>query len=412
MKKFAALLVSFALLFSFVTSVQAEAKPISIWLDDEPLQLGQSEPIIEKGTTLVPAKLILEKLEFKVSWDQENKAVIAEKAGLVLALLTGHQTAYINNVEKALPAAPRVIGGTAYVPLRFISEAAGYKVSWNNAERAALLEEKEASRGFLWKTEHAGNTVYLLGSIHIANEAMYPLRKEIQEAYESSDYLVVEADISKAGEPAIQKLVEEISTYKDGTTLKDHISAETYAEIGKILKGFGLEPNAFDAFKPWNVSLGLDGLTSQKQGFSAGIGIDAFFLQQAIAGSLPIIELESFELQLRMFDGFSAELQEEMLKGSIESFYAEDSGIDELSDMWVSGNEEELLALTNETAGNEELYKAMLEDRNLPMAHKIKGYLNGEKGETYFVVVGAAHMLGEHGLVPLLEKEGFTVTRQ
>ncbi|WP_282936160.1 TraB/GumN family protein [Paenibacillus sp. RC67] len=31
---------------------------------------------------------------------------------------------------------------------------------------------------------------------------------------------------------------------------------------------------------------------------------------------------------------------------------------------------------------------------------------------TYMVVVGMLHMMGDEGVVPLLEKEGFTVERQ
>ncbi|CAM4159750.1 TraB/GumN family protein [Paenibacillus alkaliterrae] len=412
MKKIAALFLSFALLFSFVTSVQAEAKPISVWVGEEQIQLGESEPILEKGTTLVPAKLILEELDFTVDWDQANKAVIAEKGGLVLALQIGNHTAYVNNAEKQLLVAPKIIEGTTYVPLRFVSEAAGYVVSWSSEQRTVSLEATEASRGFLWKVENAGNTVYLLGSIHIANEAMYPLRSEILNAYKESDYLVVEADISKANDPKIQELVLDLSTYKDGTTLKDHVSAETYEKIGKILAEIGLAANALDAYKPWSVSNTISYFAANKEGFDPAIGIDAYFLQQAIVSQQPIIELESFELQLKMFDEFSDELQEEMLDGSIESYYAENSDIEAVSEMWVTGNEEQLLALTLDTATNGELYKALLEDRNIPMVDKVKSYLNEKEGKTYFVVVGAAHMLGEHGLVPLLEKAGFTVTRQ
>ena len=46
------------------------------------------------------------------------------------------------------------------------------------------------------------------------------------------------------------------------------------------------------------------------------------------------------------------------------------------------------------------------------MVKQVKEYLNSDKKATYFVVVGALHMLGEDGIVTQLQKEGFTVVKQ
>ncbi|MDQ0116102.1 TraB/GumN family protein [Paenibacillus harenae] len=411
MKKIAALFLSLALLFSFVTSVQAEAKPVTVWVEGEQAQLDGQAPILERGTTHVPAESFLKELGFKVSWDEQGKTITGTKEDIVISIQVGKETANVNGTEQPL-IAPKLVNKTLYVPLRFISETAGYEVTWNSELRAVYVEVNEPSRGFLWKVENEGNVVYLLGSIHIANDAMYPLRPEITNAFDASDYLVVEADITKANEPEVQELVLKLSTYTDGTTLKDHLSPETYAKLEGILKENGLPAGAFDMYKPWSVSTTLDYLKAMQSGYNGDNGIDMNFLAQAIERKVPIVELESIEFQLKMLDGFSAELQEEMLATSIENYYATESGIDELSEMWVTGDEEKLMAITNETGEHEELNKAMLTDRNIPMVDKIEGYLKDEDGETYFVVVGAAHMLGEDGIVPLLEKKGYKVIRQ
>ncbi|MNJ00321.1 TraB family protein [compost metagenome] len=54
----------------------------------------------------------------------------------------------------------------------------------------------------------------------------------------------------------------------------------------------------------------------------------------------------------------------------------------------------------------------MLVDRNIAMTDKIEGYLKGQKSSVYLIVVGAAHMAGDIGIVNLLEEKGFTVTRK
>ncbi|MNO04822.1 TraB family protein [compost metagenome] len=54
----------------------------------------------------------------------------------------------------------------------------------------------------------------------------------------------------------------------------------------------------------------------------------------------------------------------------------------------------------------------MLVDRNVKMTEKIEGYLKGKDSSTYMIAVGAAHMLGEKGIVTLLQEKGYTVTRK
>jgi len=53
-------------------------------------------------------------------------------------------------------------------------------------------------KNFLWKVQSRSATVYLLGSIHFLKEDIYPLHKAIENAYESSNNLVVEANINKS----------------------------------------------------------------------------------------------------------------------------------------------------------------------------------------------------------------------
>lgn len=412
MKKITALFLSLVMLLTFATAAQAEAKPVSVWLGGEEIQFGEQTPIVEKGSTLVPARPFLEKLGFEIGWDDENQIVTAEKESLVISLQIDNETALINDEEHTLAVAPKIVNKNTFVPLRFIGEAAGYEVSWDQELRIAALEVKEPSRGFIWKVENNGNTVYLLGSIHVANDAMYPLRPEIEEAFAKADHLVVEADITKAEEPEVQKLAEEMATYQDGTILPDHISPETYAKLGEVLTSVGVPTDALDTIKVWNVSNTIEYLKMATRGFDAGLGIDQYFLLQAIENGVSILELESIELQFNMFNGFSDELQEALLIETLNNFDAEESGIDMLSEMWVTGDEEVLTSLAEEMAENPEYYKAMLEDRNIPMVEKIEGYLNSDEPKTYFVVVGALHMLGEHGIVTLLKEKGFTVDHQ
>lgn len=416
MKKLVALFVSLIMAISFATAAGAApaANPLEIYVNDKLVAFKEDKPVKVNGTTLVPVRMLLEQLDFEIEWNQESQVVTATSTNprnnLVISLQIGHDTAYVNSKPEKLLLAPKKINARTYVPLRFIVEQSGYVIEWDQALNRISIDTVLESKGYMWKVEKDGNVVYLLGSIHVANEAMYPLRDEITEAFEDSDYLAVEVNTS-VEKPNLMEYLEDLATYKDGTTLRNHVSAEVYTALVELLKELEIPANALDTYEPWYVSMILDSIGREDSEFEAELGIDLHFMNEAAEAKVPIMELESYESQFQMFDGFSDGLQEQFLIGSIYSYYQEEEPAEDLSDMWIAGDVEGLTEMAENMETDEEYYNAMLTDRNILMAEKINGFLTGSTPATFFVVVGALHMVGEHGLVALLEEMGYTVTR-
>lgn len=419
MKKISVSLLSLALLTSGFSSVQAAEKASTIWLNGEQIQFSNSASIVEKGVTLVPMLPLLEKLGVKVNWNGATQTVNGTKNGLSLSLKIGIADATVNGKTVKLGVSPKQVREVTYVPLRFIAETAGYQVAWNQSSRQISLTSKqqtEGSRGYLWKVEHKGNTVYLLGSLHYVLEGMYPLSPEIENAFKAADYLGVEVDLSKVAPEELQKLVLEQGVYKDGTTLKDHISAETYKKVTALLKENGMPVNSFDHFKPWFVQQNVLGIIAGKEGYQSDIGIDQYLIDKANKAKKPVVALETIDSQFQTNNNYSDALQEKLLLQTLDPSagvtLAPDGGIDTFAKMWREGDDNALNAYINSSDWDAEYHKALLTDRNGEMADKIKDYLNGDKKETYLVVVGMLHMLGDEGVVPLLKMEGYKVERQ
>ena len=78
---------------------------------------------------------------------------------------------------------------------------------------------------------------------------------------------------------------------------------------------------------------------------------------------------------------------------------------------WRSGNRAELNALINEEMRTASLviYQRMLVDRNKKWMPTILEYFN--TAEVEYLLVGAAHLVGEDGLLQQLEQRGFIVTK-
>lgn len=391
------LMISVGLLATAAPVMAAPQQP-ALKVDNENVEFAMSAPIVDQGTTMVPLRTTLQSLNVKLK-NVEN--------GTIHVVIDGK--------EIALKSKTKLINGVTYAPIRTVGEAAGYEVRWDQKSRTVLLVSKvtgEAARGFMWEVENIGNTVYLVGSMHIADDSFYPLRSEIEEAFVEADYLGVEIDVSKAANEEQQKLIMNMGMYQDGTTLKDHVSKETYAKVEGILKRNGMESNALDTFKPWVVDTTMSSLKSVAAGYEAAAGIDLYFIQKAVERKVPVLELESYESQLGMFDGFSDKLQEKNLNATLDNFDTLDDNINQMADMWKSGDDQQLLELTNSIGSDPEYNKAMLVDRNIGMADKIDGYLKSDKKEEYFIVVGAAHYLGKDGVIQLLRDKGYTVVRK
>lgn len=90
-----------------------------------------NDPIIENGHTLVEFRPIFEALGLKIVWDSVEQQVIGEKKGLQIILTIGSDTAIVNGHEKQLDVAPQIVNGRTIIPIRFVGESSGEKVTWN-----------------------------------------------------------------------------------------------------------------------------------------------------------------------------------------------------------------------------------------------------------------------------------------
>ena len=64
-------------------------------------------------------------------------------------------------------------------------------------------------RALFWQVQSDTAKVYLLGSIHFADESFYPLRNKIEQAFNTSDYLVVEINIDEDKAQKYRELMQQ-----------------------------------------------------------------------------------------------------------------------------------------------------------------------------------------------------------
>jgi uncharacterized protein YbaP (TraB family) len=159
-----------------------------------------------------------------------------------------------------------------------------------------------AEKSFLWHVTQGSKQAYLLGSIHLARESMYPLPQTITRAYDQSDVLVVEADMTADAQARLQQRVLTEGVYPPEDALINHLAPRTIEKLRK--KGYAEGP--VSRFKPWIVATVIQVMEFKRLGYDEKIGIDQHFLDKA-RGSKPIHPLESLDYQFDLLQGFSPE---------------------------------------------------------------------------------------------------------
>jgi uncharacterized protein len=272
----------------------------------------------------------------------------------------------------------------------------------------ATAEQQPAARRFLmWKVSSPTTTVYLVGSIHVGNSSMYPLPAGVESAFAASKVLAVEINIKNVDQSKALQMVQEYGMYAGSDTLSQHISKETSDALDDYCGKHGLPRAALEKYKPWLVAITITFIAAKEAGEDAALGIDMHFLN-AIKEPQRIGELETAEFQLSIFASATEQEQQGLLAEGLKHVNKLKETMHRIQDAYMSGDGDRLQkVLDEENTGPKSLTKKLLDDRNVSMAGKVEGFLKGN--EQIFVVVGAAHLVGDKGVVKLLQDKGYHV---
>lgn len=266
-----------------------------------------------------------------------------------------------------------------------------------------------ASTPEFWQLTKGKQTLWILGSVHVANESFYPLPDAVLEAFEQAETLYVEVDLSKASK-AEQASAMQLAMLPAGQQLKYQLTAKTYRLFQTQIAAMALPEVMFQSYKPWFAAIMLMQAKIQTLGFKAEQGIDHYFLQLALKADKDIRQFESFQQQMAMLAKTEAH-QELMLSATIEQIPQLEREVAKIMRAWKSGNAEDLQQILLEQSGPQEVQdwinNILLKERNINW----QSILRKQQPKSAFIVVGALHVGGEHGLLELLKKDGFTLKR-
>jgi peptidyl-prolyl cis-trans isomerase B (cyclophilin B) len=151
MKKFICLAMLLVIMFAIVPAVTAYARQndiITITLDGRTLTFTDVPPQIVNGRTMVPFRFIGEELGAQVEWKASENTVYAQMGDTVINLLIGDTSPTVNGTVVNIEQPAYIKDGRTLVPLRFISEAFGAKVDWDDVTQTVSITSQHPDSSY------------------------------------------------------------------------------------------------------------------------------------------------------------------------------------------------------------------------------------------------------------------------
>jgi uncharacterized protein len=272
---------------------------------------------------------------------------------------------------------------------------------------APTVQAQGAAQHMLWSVEGTPNRMYLLGSVHLLR-ADDELPAAMLEAYERSDTVVMEIDMTTLDEAEIQAATMELAMLPPGERLSDLLDDEAYAELERRLAKLGFSAAMFETVRPWMMAMTLAQLMMGQMGLEPEHGVESRLTLRAIEDGKPLVGLETMREQFEIFARLSAEEERDFLVHTLDEWDEAEAELDRMMAAWKTGDVDVMTEMLLEGfEAYPDLYEAITVTRNRAWMPQLEALLQGE--QDVLVVVGALHLVGPGSVVDLLEQAGYEV---
>ncbi len=274
----------------------------------------------------------------------------------------------------------------------------------------------EKPERMFWEIKKGRTSIFVLGTIHIADKNFYPIEDNILKAFDSADELYSEIggiEEMKQLPMILQKKMIDSMNPQAEKNLSNFISKEDLALLYKEFGEANIRPLL--AFDPWVLALLIPDLLYQKSGMDFSNGIDNYFM--ARADGRKINALETLELQFNALSSGSFETQLRRLNEAIDSLKNYDQSMEDMRELRRAYLENDKKAANKLLTARRKIKNGMTDaeydayinelviKRNIAWAKTFDELLgDGKTEKTIFVFAGTGHFIGENSVFKYLKK--------
>ena len=253
---------------------------------------------------------------------------------------------------------------------------------------------------------------YMFVTHHFAPKSIFVSVPGVYDIYKNIDCVYAElvfTELTNHGD-----IIKKYMTLQQDSLLDVILTNDQYKKEGELIKcELGMDINNAKMLKPVVLVTTIEAKRSLDvfPDFDSEFQLDTYFQKLALEKNIEVKGLETLEQQCKLLFGTSLSAQIENLMKYVENpeKYIEISKRSSLS--YMSQDIDKLKELMNEddddTGMTKEEVESIIIKRNRDWAEQLKSIL---PHKSILLVVGAAHLPAEEGMIDLLEKQGYTLT--
>ena len=266
-----------------------------------------------------------------------------------------------------------------------------------------------SERGALFKVSGQGHTVYLFGTMHVGQADFYPFEPRLAALLAAAPTLALEIDPGLPPEAAARAM-QKYAMAAPGSSVPAALSAR----LARVLGQAGIAPAMVAAYKPWLIAVVL-GLNEYKRlGYDSALAVDTRLAAQARAQQVRVIELESIDAQLALFDSMPLAAQWAFLEQTVSEIESGKQGTQarQIATAWASADRPALAAIAAQFDSDASptgrfMREVLLDGRNGALTDAIVALMGRENHSV--AAIGVLHLLGPRGVPALMRARGLTV---
>lgn len=290
-----------------------------------------------------------------------------------------------------------------------------------------LARQSPFPEGILWQVEKDGVTSFVAGTMHLYDPRHQKTMGRIEPLIERSEQVFLETT-SEQDEALKQYITAhpEIAFLTEGPSLIDLLGDEAWEKLLPLAKSHGVPGFIAAKYQPWLLGLTISIPTCAFRDIQQKKkGLDRLVEAHAQDQSLTIRSLDEIEATLALLTEDPLKKQVADLKWSLQfDLINSMSGDNDISDHYFREQTqlswEYSIAKAIDQFGEKpenrdrivslmtEFMEKLIEDRNISWVETLAGELAQTPS---LVAVGALHLPGENGVLALLQRQGFTITR-
>lgn len=303
------------------------------------------------------------------------------------------------------------------------------------AERAALIEDASRDvpfrRGLLYQAVRGDQRIVLVGTYHFGDPRHQQTVDRLRPLIAQADALLVEAGPEEEAR-LTRALTEDPTLMVDptGPTLPERLRPAEWSALSQAMSDRGTPAVIVARMRPWYVAMML-GISPcmirmmAEQGGETG-GLDHLLVAEAEAAGVPVRSLEPWDTVFTLFADMTPAQELDMIRAALPAAaHADDYAVtltdayfeEDVWKIWEFGRFD---AYANSGLARDEVDRQIAFAQTRMMDQRNKDWIApltagaqaaARQGKPIVAAFGALHLPGEHGVLSLLQREGFEVTR-